>query len=326
MQNNLNSIICNSLTAPNLNIDNKIIKNIIKQLKLALINNREAIILANSIDIKNNNGFTIDFDIIENIFNIIEEEDIIYGNVIVSKQNKEKKFIYGKQIMNMGTVAIINDGNTYAIIEMILRNILANNAIIFNNKGYMYGTNNLIIEICQSVLEQLNISKYLVQMYISNTSQELLSNFANINLVICIGNHDLQREILSESKMPIIISGYENFELYIEDDSNLDFIKKIIDTKLNINVYKTNEIILDCENAILVSDIDEAIAQINYNGSKYSSAIFTNSAENASKFVKEIHSKIVTINTSPTIERICDIKQSDLVIEKKIIYPLNFNL
>ena len=76
----------------------------------------------------------------------------------------------------------------------------------------------------------------------------------------------------------------------------------------------------------MVNDIDEAIAQINYNGSNYSSSIFTTSKENASKFIKEVKSKIVTINTSPTIERIIDIKQNDLINKKIIIYPFNFKL
>lgn len=71
-------------------------------------------------------------------------------------------------------------------------------------------------------------------------------------------------------------------------------------------------------------NIKTIIAQINYNGSRHSSAIFTTSSENASKFIKEVKSKIVTVNTSPTIERIIDIEQKDLINEKTIIYPFNF--
>ena len=98
----------------------------------------------------------------------------------------------------------------------------------------------------------------------------------------------------------------------------------IIKTGLNIQLYINSNTKLDHYSAIIVNDVDEAIAQINYNGSRYSSAIFTNSSENASKFIKEVKSKIVTINTSPTIERIIDIKQTDLINEKTIIYPTNF--
>ena len=70
-----------------------------------------------------------------------------------------------------------------------------------------------------------------------------------------------------------------------------------------------------------VDDIDEAISLINYNGTFYSSAIFTYNSLNVSKFMKMVKSKIITANTSPTIEKVLDIKQSDLVIEKTIVYP-----
>lgn len=323
LDNNINKIIANALTVDKNNLSNNIIP-IINQIKIAISNNKETIIEANKIDKSNNFGFIIDFNIINNIFNNLEQETLYYGNVTLSQKDDKKQIIYGTQIMDYGNVVVINDGNTYVIIEMILRNIMAGNTTILSNDGYMYGTNQLLIQIVQSVLEQFNISKYLVQIYISENYDEVLSNYANIDLVICIGNHSLQRLILNKSKNKTIISGYENFDLYIEDTKHIEFINKIIDTGLNIQVYINNNTKLDYPNSIIVDDIDEAIGQINYNGSKYAASIFTNSNENASKFIKEVKSKIVTINTSPTIERIIDIKQRDLINEKTIIYPLNY--
>jgi len=104
----------------------------------------------------------------------------------------------------------------------------------------------------------------------------------------------------------------------------MDFINKILDSGVSIQLYINSNIKLDYDNAIIVNDIEEAISQINYNGSRYSTAIFTSSNENASEFIKEIKSSIVTVNTSPTIERIIDIKQSDLIKEKTIIYPASY--
>lgn len=323
LDNNINKIIANALTVDKNNLSNNIIP-IINQIKIAISNNKETIIEANKIDKSNNFGFIIDFNIINNIFNNLEQETLYYGNVTLSQKDDKKQIIYGTQIMDYGNVVVINDGNTYVIIEMILRNIMAGNTTILSNDGYMYGTNQLLIQIVQSVLEQFNISKYLVQIYISENYDEVLSNYANIDLVICIGNHSLQRLILNKSKNKTIISGYENFDLYIEDTKHIEFINKIIDTGLNIQLYINNNTKLDYPNSIIVDDIDEAIGQINYNGSKYAASIFTNSNENASKFIKEVKSKIVTINTSPTIERIIDIKQRDLINEKTIIYPLNY--
>lgn len=323
--NNINKIISNALQV-NKDILSKNIKPIINQIQKALESNKEAIEQANSIDKKNNNGFILDFNIIKNIFSNLEKENIFYGDVTLSQKDEEKKIVYGTQIMDYGNVVVITDGNPYTIIEMVVRNIMAGNTTIFSNNGFMFGTNQLLIQIIQSVLEQFNISKYLVQIYVSKNFDEVLSNFANIDLVVCIGNHSLQNMILNKSKNRTTVSGYENFDLYIEDTSHIDFLNKIVNTGLNIQLYINSDTKLDHSSAIIVNDVNEAIAQINYNGSKYSSAIFTTSTENASKFVKEVKSKIVTINTSPTIERIIDIKQTDLINEKTIIYPFNFKL
>lgn len=323
MEDNASKIISNALSVGKINLYNNI-ENIIKEVEKALFINKDLILEANKIDQKNNNGFIMDFNILNNIFKNLEKETIIYGNVTLSEKDEEKKIIYGKQIMDYGNVLIINDGNPYVIIEMALRNILAGNTIIFANKGYMYGTNNLIINIIETVLEKFEVSKYLIQLYVTEEFDSILSNYANINLVVCIGNRNLQNIILNKSKIKTITSGYENFDLYIEDDSHIDLLKRIVVTGLNIQLYINNDLKLDYKDAILVSDIDEAIGQINYNGSKYSASIFTKSTDNASRFMREVNSRNITVNASPTIERIIDIKQSDLIIEKTIIYPLSF--
>ena len=112
--------------------------------------------------------------------------------------------------------------------------------------------------------------------------------------------------------------------MYIEDNSYLEFLNKIIKYENNVQVYIKKDLKIDCVGAVIVDDIDEAISLINYNGTFYSSAIFTDNSLNASKFMKKVKSKIITVNTSPTIEKVLDIKQSDLVIEKTIVYPFAF--
>lgn len=324
-ENDINKIINNALLVDKKNLfDN--IKPILKNIKISIKDNQDILLQANKIDTKNNNAFQLSFDIIDNIFKRVEKENIFYKDVTLLQKDDNKKIIYGKQIMDYGNVVIITDGNPYLSLEMILRNIMAGNTIILVNNGFMYGTNNLIVNIVQSILENYKVSKNLIQLFITDDYKEVLNNYANIDLVVCIGNHELQRLIIRESKNKVITSGYENFDLYIEDTKHLDFLNKIINTGLNVNLYINKDTNLDYDTAIIVSDIDEAIAQINYNGSRYSSAIFTSSNFNASKFIREVKSSIVTVNTSPTIERICDIKQLDLVYEKTIIYPYEFNL
>ena len=324
-ENDINKIINNALLVDKKNLSDNI-KPILKNIKISIKDNQDILLQANKIDTKNNNAFQLSFDIIDNIFKRVEKENIFYKDVILLQKDDNKKIIYGKQIMDYGNVVIITDGNPYLSLEMILRNIMAGNTIILVNNGFMYGINNLIVNIVQSILENYKVSKNLIQLFINDDYKEVLNNYANIDLVVCIGNHELQRLIIRESKNKVITSGYENFDLYIEDTKHLDFLNKIINTVLNVNLYINKDTNLDYDTAIIVSDIDEAIAQINYNGSRYSSAIFTSSNFNASKFIREVKSSIVTVNTSPTIERICDIKQLDLVYEKTIIYPYEFNI
>lgn len=310
-------IINNALLVDKPNVD---IKKIIKSFYDALDKSREEIKGANLIDIKNSNGFIVDFDAISRIFSHVLEEKNVYGDVTLSVNDEDKKIIYGKQIFDTGNVVIIYDGNTYVLIEMILRNLLAFNTMIFSCDNYMCGTNQLIVQIMQTILEKNSISKYLIQYYLSD-DYDILDNYANIDLVICIGNQHLQKSVLNKSKNRVIVSGYNYYNLYIEDSSYLEFLNKIIKNENNVQVYIKKDLKIDCVGAVIVDDIDEAISLINYNGTFYSSAIFTDNSLNVSKFMKMVKSKIITANTSPTIEKVLDIKQSDLVIEKTIVYP-----
>lgn len=304
----------------------KKIKDVIKYFKTSLYNNKELILQANKIDLDNMNGFNIDFNIIDLIFNNVMNDDIWYGDITILEKDDDKKLIYGKQLMDIGNVLVINDGNPYVIIEMILRNIKAGNTLICCNSGYMYGTNKLIIELIQSVLEKLEVSKYVVQMMITENYDDILNNYANIDLVIGIGNKMLQQLVINKSKNKVITSGYENYELYIDDVSNIDLIEKIYKSGVILQLYVKKDVELNYLDMIIVDDLDEVIARINYNGSRYNVGIITNNTENAAKFIREIKANMVTVNTSPTIERILDIKQKDLVREKIIIYPNTMKL
>lgn len=325
MDNNIDKIIENILKVDINNLE-KNIKMIIYNIKKSLNINKDLIEETNKLDINNKNGFILDFNIINNIFSNIDKDNLYYKDVTLSKRDIKENIIYGKEIMNIGNVIVINDKNPYILIEMIIRNIKAGNKLIIANNTYMYLTNKLIIKLVQDILEEFNISRNLIQLYVTDNYDSLLSNYANIDLVICIGNANLQKLILNKSKNKTIISGYENFDLYIDDIKDIDFLNKIINSNLDISLYINSNLNIDYPTAILVNDCDEAIKQINYNGSKFSSSIFTNSSINASKFINQVNSKIITVNTSPSIERTLDITQKDLITYKTIIYPFNFKI
>lgn len=319
----LSDIIKNILTIDKRNLKENI-RPMISELKERLNSNFDLLKEANNVDISKNNGFKLNLNIINNIFANVLKEPFTYGDVTLSTKDDEKKIIYGKEIFDVGNVIVINDGNFYVTLELLLRNLLAGNTTIFVNSGYMFGCNNFLINEMTEILKQYDISQNLFQIYVTEDYNGVLSYNANIDLIICVGEHFLQNMILSKSNVRTITTGYDNFDLYIEDKVNLDFLNEILKTGLNINIYIKGDLNLNHSKAMLVHDINEAISQINYTGNRYSAAIFTSSSFNASKFVNEVKAKVITINTSPTIERIFDVKQDELMNEKTVIYPLSF--
>lgn len=300
------------------NIDGKkVVQNIFELLD----ENKESIEKANKIDVKNNNGFKLNFDMFQKLNNEINAIEDVYRKVISMNQN-ENNYLEGKQTDNLGTICLVYDGNTYCLLELVLKAILTHNSIIITSESdYMKATNELIVILIQRILEAYNIDKNLVQILYTSRIEELLSNSTSINKVFAIGNKSFQDRIRKASKVEVISKGYNYFDLYIEDLTNLTFIKKIVKEEENIDIYVKSSLKVPFEDYIEVEDIDEAIAQINFNTSGYSSSIFTDNNQNASVFLREVKTDNVSVNSSPLIENIVDVDINLLISRKNMFYP-----
>lgn len=300
------------------NIDGKkIAQNIFELLE----ESKESIEKANKIDVKNGNGFKINFDMFQKLKSEINNIEDVYRKVISMNKN-ENNYLEGKQTDNLGTICLVYDGNTYCLLELVIKAILTHNSIIITSESdYMKATNELIVILVQRILEAYNIDKNLIQILYTSRVEELLSNSTSINKVITIGNRNFQNKIRKASKVEVISKGYNYFDLYIEDLTNLTFIKKIIKEEENIDIYVKSGLKVPFEDYIEVEDIDEAIAQINFNTSGYSSSIFTDNNQNASKFLREVKTDNVSVNSSPLIENIVDVDINLLLAKKNMFYP-----
>lgn len=305
-------------TNMDINIDGKkITQNIFELLE----ENRNNIEKANNIDVANGNGFKIDFEIINKMKKNIDNLEDIYRKVVYMNKN-ENNYLEGKQTDNLGTICLVYDGNTYCLLELILKAILTHNSIIATSESnYMEATNELILILVRRILEAYKIDKNLVQILYTSQVEELLSNNASIKKVIVIGNRSFQEKIKNISKIEVISKGYNNFDIYIEDLKNLHFIERIVEKSNNIDIYVKSGIEIPFEDYTEVEDIDEVIAQINFNTSGYSSSIFTNNSQNASDFLREVKTDNISVNSSPLIKDIVDIDINLFVIKKNMFYP-----
>ena len=296
-------------------------KKVAQSILKLLDENKENIEKANKIDIKNNNGFKINFDMFQKLNNEINAIEEVYRKIISMKKN-ENNYLEGKQIDNLGTICLAYDGNTYCLLDLALKAILAHNSIIITSESdYMKATNELILILIQRMLEAYNIDKNLVQILYTSRIEELLSNSTSINRVFAIGNKNFQDKIRKVSKIEVVCKGYNCYDIYIEDLTNLSFIKKIINENPNIDIYVRSDLNVPFEDYIEVEDLEEAIGQINFNTSGYSSSIFTDNNQNASMFLREIKTDNVSVNSSPLIEDNVNIDINLFLTRKNMFYP-----
>lgn len=299
----------------------KVVKNIFDIIE----ENREGIEKANEIDIKNNNGFKLDFEIINKIKNEIDLLGDVYRKVISMKKN-ENNYIEGKQTDNLGTICLIYDGNTYCLLEIILKAILTHNSIIATSEtDYMKATNELILILIHRILEAYEIDKNLIQIIYTSRLEQLLSNSISINKVIVIGDRNFQDKIKEMSQIEVISKGYNNFDIYIDNLQNIELIEKLMEKNKNIDVYISKGLKISFDNYIEVEDINEAISQINFNTSGYSSSIFTDNNQAAMQFLREIKSDNISVNSSPLIKDSINIDINIFLKEKSMIYPNPLN-
>lgn len=319
VQDNINLIIQNAINSKKYN-DIKKENELIANLKKAILENYTLFETTNKIDLSNNNGFVLEKNTMETII----DRYINAIPLINSKNNStitENDLLMSNVYSNLGIVHVIFDGNTYTMLELILLGILTHNTIIFTSNGYMHGTNGLLLNIVHTILEKEEYKKEMFQHSFIIRPEDFFDSFKTINKTIVIGDSEMQNKYNKLCANALLISGYNNYDIYIEDLEHVETIKKIISQKLNINLYINSGLKVKADNAIFVEDIDEAITQINFNSSGYSSSIFTKNNENASKFIKNINSKNVLVNASPTLVQQLDIKQEDLLKEKNIILP-----
>ena len=269
--------------------DNIDVSQVIKDAFIKLMDAKDDIIKANKIDIKNNNGFKLDFNFIKDI-----------DKKLMCIKNPYKK-VENKFIINdsLGTICTIYNGNTYYLIELALKSILTRNSMIFvSNVDYMDFTNRLILILIKDVLEKYKIDKNLIQLLYVNEFDSLLSNSVSINRVFVIGDREFQHKVKIASDIDVITFGINHYDVYIENIDDVLLVEKLL--KLDYcDIYVKTGFDLQFDDFIEVQDIDEAICQINCNTAGFSSVIFTDSDYSASYFVNNVKTDNIYVNMFP---------------------------
>ncbi len=291
---------------------------LVDNLKMSIKENLDLFERANDVDIENENGFKLDLNRLIKVFDNYTNEPLIFQrNDFYKNNNIIKSVEYDK----LGIVLVIFNGDTYAMLEMIVLGILTHNTLVFAYDSYNGGANKLLVDLAQAVFEREDLEKEAIEQYFTVNPEELFENYKTIDKTVIIGDHTFIDKYKKICPTETVVSGYNNYDIYIESLDNLDVITNIISSNKNIDIYTTQELSDKIDGSIVVNDLEEAINMINYNSSLYCSSIFTDNSKNASTFLKHVKSKNVLYNASPLLINKLDIREEDLLKEKTIIIP-----
>ena len=243
-------------------------------------------------EIKKIEKTNFDFDIEK----ILENNEKV--KVDIEQIKRPDNFIVSKYWDSIGVIGVVFNGNVYVLLELLKKMLLTKNSMIFCTNDKMYALTNLIVLYFKQALKICDYDEEIVQVINSKNYEEIFNHNNTLKKIIVIGNNDLQNKILSKSKIEVIRSGYGNFDLYIEDIMDFDFLKKIlminnVEKNIYINRKISKEDIekLEIEDYTEIEDVEECIRDININSARYSSSIFTKDGNNANKFLKLVKSK-----------------------------------
>lgn len=248
------------------------------------------------------------------------------NNIEALKRESEDSFITSIYRDNFGVLGIIFDGNIFVTIELLKILINTKNAMIFWTNNENSTITNLLVRYFKQALKKYGYDEEIVQVINSDNYAEMYNHNNILKKLIAIGNTDLQNSVIADSKIEVLKSGFGCFDIYIENIIDFDLIKKILkEENLEVNLYISKEIEpekideLGIDEYTEIENIDECIRDININSAGYSSSIFTSNPDNANMFSKLVKSKNIFVNTDPTLERIFDISEEDLLYTKQVI-------
>ncbi len=252
------------------------------------------------------------------------------GNVLL-KRELDANLVLTKITCPIGVIGVIFESRPDALVQISTLCVKSGNCSILKGGSEAKNTNKALFDIIYQAGINAGLPKYFTSL--AETRQdidELLKCHDSIDLVIPRGSNQFVQYIMANSKIPVMGHADGICHIYVAEDADIDMALKIIeDSKtqyvaacntletllVNEAIYDTlvpaitdkiqlregdyNEEYLDYIMTVKsVKDIDEAINQINTNGSHHTDCIITKDQSKADYFMNFVDSAGVYHNCS----------------------------
>ena len=268
---------------------------LIKEISDNVLANEKVILEENRKDIEIKKGFELDFKFIKLLLNNLLNNKTLYKKKFLDKAKKEII-----EYDNLGVLETFFDGNTYIFLEMIIKTLISNNAMIFiSQKNYMKYTNSIIYEIIIKTLKNRKINEDIIQLVYDIDILKYCENNLILKKAFVVGNVDLHNTIKRVSKIDTKYIPYNDCDIYIENIENTTELENFINKNDNVlfKIYIKDSLNINTfDDAKYVKDFTEVIEKIRFDSCNYCLMLFSNNKQTKVQISEKCKEKYIVIN------------------------------
>lgn len=202
-------------------------------------------------------------------------EDII--NKLVNQESKK--------VDSTKTVLNIYNGNTYLMLEIVLKNLICgNNTLLISERENTL--NSVILNVIRNALKQEN-SPLVIKEYAQVNLENALKETKLIHRVVFFGDKRQYRQLKNSTNIETKYNGYGSIIVYVEDEDEFEEELEEIDEFAYLNNFYINKI---------TEDLEEEINNINKDGKNDVCIILSRDEEKIKLFKEKVYSNNIFVN------------------------------
>ena len=224
-------------------LDSNLKNKIINDMSYQLLEDKEEILNANSIDLKNAKELNLStalkdrltlteerlIGMSEGLRKIIDLDDPVNS---ITKSWKTKEGLNINKVRSpFGVIGVIYEARPNVTSDVSALCLKSGNAVVLKGSSYCVDSNSQILNTLQKALKSNDVDKNSIQLIKSKDREDAIKFMQlkeYIDLIVPRGGRGLIDTLVENAKVPFILDGDGNVHLYIHEDAKKDYINKLV--------------------------------------------------------------------------------------------------
>lgn len=225
------------------NLDSELKNQIINDMSLQILNDKDEILEANASDIKNAEKLDLSNALVDRLTltqerlqgmsdglqKIIVLPDPV--NSISSSWTTKEGLNINKIRSPFGVIGVIYEARPNVTSDVSALCLKSGNAVILKGSSYCVDSNSQVLNSLQTALKTNDVDINSIQLIKSKNRDDAIKFMQMkeyIDLIVPRGGRGLINTLVENAKVPFILDGDGNVHLYIHEDAQEDYINKIV--------------------------------------------------------------------------------------------------